>query len=336
MNDKDGKADARAEAAQWYARLQSLPVSRDTLEEFFAWRRLPGHADAFLTVEQLHIAAGQLAGRAAIRAVTEDAYQRGLKRGLGGRSRAVFAAGMAVLLIAGSLFFLPRLSRDQSFLTSIGEQREVALEDGSIVKLDTDSVLSTHYTRDARHIRLVRGQAYFTVAHNAERPFIVDAGPASVTATGTQFDVRRTGDRTDVTLVQGGVDIRSGDSISHLVSGQKLRVQPGQKPVPETADTSSITAWTHGRLLLQGASLTHAIDEVNRYTDHPVRLDDQAFADAKFSGALNTGDVPAFIAAVTALLPLRAVTDETGSVHLVGQAGSIQGRESGTERKGTG
>jgi transmembrane sensor len=106
--------------------------------------------------------------------------------------------------------------------------------------------------------------------------------------------------------------------------------------VPETADTSSITAWTHGRLLLQGASLTHAIDEVNRYTDHPVRLDDQAFADAKFSGALNTGDVPAFIAAVTALLPLRAVTDETGSVHLVGQAGSIQGRESGTERKGTG
>jgi transmembrane sensor len=114
MNDKDGKADARAEAAQWYARLQSLPVSRDTLEEFFAWRRLPGHADAFLTVEQLHIAAGQLAGRAAIRAVTEDAYQRGLKRGLGGRSRAVFAAGMAVLLIAGSLFFLPRLGRDQS------------------------------------------------------------------------------------------------------------------------------------------------------------------------------------------------------------------------------
>ena len=318
MSEGDGKAGARAEAAQWYARLQTLPVSHKTLEEFFAWRKLPGHADAFLAVDELHNATGQLAGRSSMQDATEAAYQRGLERGRRGRYRAACGGALAVVLIVGDMFFLPRSGPDRRFSTGIGEQREVALADGSIVKLDTDSALSTHFTRDARHIRLERGQAYFTVAHNAELPFIVDAGSASVTATGTQFDVRRIGDQTDVTLVQGGVDVRSGDSISHLFSGQALHVVPRQKLAPGAADTASSTAWTHGRLVLDSVPLAHAIDEVNRYTDHPVRLDDRAFADAKFSGSLTTGDVPSFIAAVTAILPLRAVTDDKGSVHLVG------------------
>jgi transmembrane sensor len=317
MNDNDGKADAQAEAAQWYARLQSLPVSHKTLEAFFAWRNLPGNEDAFLAVDELHNAAGRLAGRPSIQAAAQAAYQRGLERGRKGRYSVAWAGGMAALLVAGSVFFMPWPSHDKSFSTGIGEQREVALEDGSIVKLDTDSALSTHFTRDARRIHLVRGQAYFTVAHNAKLPFIVDASSVSVVATGTQFDVRRTNEQTDVTLVQGGIDIHAGESISHLTPGQKLRVVPGRKSVPEVADMASSTAWMHGRLVFDNVSLVQAVNEVNRYTNHPVRLDNRAFADAKFSGSLATGDVPSFVAAVTALLPLRAVTDETGSVHLV-------------------
>lgn len=317
MNDNDGKADARAEAAQWYARLQSLPVSIKTLKAFFAWRSLPGNDDAFLAVDELHNAAGRLAARPSIRAAAEAAYQRGLERGRKGRYRAAWAGGMAALLVASVVFFMPLPSHDGSFSTDIGEQREVALEDGSIVKLDTDSALSTRFTREARRLNLVHGQAYFTVAHNAKLPFIVDAGSVSVVATGTQFDVRRTSDQIDVMLVQGGVDIRVGKGSSHLTPGQKLRVVPGQKPVPEAADMASSTAWTHGRLVFDNVSLAQAINEVNRYTNHPICLDNQAFADAKFSGSLAIADVPSFVAAVTAMLPLRAVTDETGSVHLV-------------------
>ena len=230
---------------------------------------------------------------------------------------AALAAGVAAFLVAGGAFLAPWSSHDRSVSTRIGEQREVTLEDGSIVNLDTDSALSILFSRHARHVHLVRGQAYFTVAHSPDLPFIVDAGSVKVTATGTQFDVRQVGNRIDVTLVQGGVNIRSGDSISRLVSGQKLRVLPGRKPVPEMADLALANAWTHGHLVLDGVSLAHAIDEVNRYTDRPVRLADPTYAGAKFSGSLKTGDVPGFVAAVTAMLPLRAVTDKAGSVHLV-------------------
>ena len=318
MTDNDGKANAQAEAAQWYARLKTLPVSLKTLDEFFVWRRQPGNLDAFLAVEELYDTTGRLADCSSIRAATDAAYQRGLDQGRRGRNRVALASGLAALLIAGGALFTPWAGHDQSFSTSVGETREVALSDGSIVKLDTDSALTTHFTHEARHVRLRRGQAYFTVAHDAELPFIVDAGSASVTATGTQFDVRRIGDQTLVTLIQGGVDIRSGDSLSHLASGQKLRVVPGQKLVPEAVDTANFTAWTRGRLVLDGVPLSQAIDEVNRYTDHPVSLDDRSFADVRFSGTLTTGDVPAFIAAVTALLPLRTVTDRNGSAHLIG------------------
>ncbi|WP_298687402.1 FecR domain-containing protein [uncultured Sphingomonas sp.] len=318
MTDNDGKAEAQAEAAQWYARLKTLPVSLKTLDEFFVWRRQPGNVDAFLAVEELYDTTGRLAERSSIQAATDAAYQRGLVRGRRGPNRVALASGLVALLVAGGVLFTSWYGRDQSLTTGVGETREVALSDGSIVELDTDSALTTHFTHDARHVRLTRGQAYFTVAHNAELPFIVDAGSASVTATGTQFDVRRAGDQTVVTLVQGGVDIRSGNSLSHLTSGQKLRVVPGQKLVPETVDTASSTAWTRGRLVLDGVPLSQAIDEVNRYADHPVRLDDPSYAEVRFSGTLTTGDVAAFVAAVTAILPLKSVTERNGSVHLIG------------------
>jgi transmembrane sensor len=242
-----------------------------------------------------------------------------------GWQRAALAAGVAAFLVAGGVFLAPWSSHDRSVSTRIGEQREVTLEDGSIVNLDTNSALSIHFSRHARHVHLVRGQAYFTVAHSPNLPFIVDAGSVKVTATGTQFDVRQIGDRIEVTLVQGGVDIRSGDSLSRLVSGQKLRILPGRNTVPERVDLALATAWTHGQLVLDGVSLAHAIEEVNRYTDRPVRLADPTYADAKFSGSLKIGDIPGFVAAVTAMLPLRPVTDKAGSVRLVvGQEGQDQ------------
>src|SRR5690606_5015875 len=76
------------------------------------------------------------------------------------------------------------------YATKVGERLNVRLEDGSIVALNTATVLEVAYSPGRRDVRLVRGQALFEVARNHDRPFIVTAGDRRVTALGTAFDVR--------------------------------------------------------------------------------------------------------------------------------------------------
>src|SRR3546814_6073782 len=75
----------------------------------------------------------------------------------------------------------------QRYATAIGQQHDVALEDGSRVRLDTNSALVVRYSRKHRDVVLERGRAQFDVAHAPQRPFTVHAGPGTVRAVGTQF-----------------------------------------------------------------------------------------------------------------------------------------------------
>jgi transmembrane sensor len=94
-----------------------------------------------------------------------------------------------------------------SYRTAIGEQRIVRLEDGSRVSLNSDTQIDIKLTDAMRHVTLVRGEAFFEVAHNPSRPFVVTAGNHDVTAVGTSFLVRYDPDATAVTLVEGQVTV---------------------------------------------------------------------------------------------------------------------------------
>src|SRR3546814_4203377 len=98
----------------------------------------------------------------------------------------------------------------QRYATAIGQQHDVALEDGSRVRLDTNSALVVRYSRKHRDVVLERGRAQFDVAHAPQRPFTVHAGPGTVRAVGTQFQVRHQDDAVQV--------IRSEEHTSELQS----------------------------------------------------------------------------------------------------------------------
>lgn len=329
MNDNAGHdGDALAQAARWRATLGTLPVSADTLKAFFAWRRIPGNDEAFETVEALDTRTRHLAGRPAIEVATRSAWARG-----GMRSRRSCRSLRAIAICAGivatvGILWSQWLIDRESFATGIGQRREIVLRDGSTVMLDTDTRLSIRFSSGARDVRLEQGQAFFTVAHDKARPFTVRAGEDVVVATGTQFDVRHEGEATLVALVRGGVDVRSdGDTAGHLTPGQQWRESKDVAPIIETVALDRIAAWTHGRVDLDHAPLGDAIAEVNRYLNRHVVLDAEDHAHERISGSLRAGDAHYFVVAVTAILPLVAVTDGEGAIHLrdrpAGRSGAI-------------
>jgi transmembrane sensor len=106
------------------------------------------------------------------------------------RNKLMALAASVVLLVGVAGWFALRYSDNRVLETAVGEQRRITLADGSQVDLAPDSRVSTRFTLARRDVRLVRGQAFFVVAHNAVRPFIVHANNLTVTAVGTEFDVR--------------------------------------------------------------------------------------------------------------------------------------------------
>ncbi|WBO24306.1 FecR family protein [Sphingomonas abietis] len=317
-DEEDLSGDSRAQAAQWLVRLRTLPVSRATLEGFFRWRRDDANAAAFAEAERFWEDVGQIADSPRIIAETRAALKRRRVRPRFGvvRTRYAVVALCLCVLLVGS-FSVRNVFSGQTYQTVVGERRLIELADGSQVRLDADTRIFVRFGHARRRVELSRGQAFFSVAHNTSRPFSVTADGASVTATGTRFDVRHVGPTIAVTLVQGGVQVQIDRAApTHLVAGQQWTVRPGEHPVVRAVDTMQATAWTQGRIVLDGMPLGEAIAEVNRYAAHPVRLEAADYAEERIGGSFEAGDVSSFVEAVTTLLPLHAERLEDGTTRL--------------------
>lgn len=310
-------AKAAEEAAMWLARLNSRVVDTAELEQFFAWRRIPHNAIAYDALDSHWTASLSLADDPEIESALRSALDvRKIPARSVGR-RLAMVAGFAVFL-AAAVFLL--LARDPVLETATGEQRLVQLDDGSRVRLDTDTRMSVNIG-SRRMIHLHQGRAFFEVAHDPSRPFVVAVGDAQVRALGTKFEIDGVGANVQVALVEGRVDVsakstRNTPRSVQLGPGEAITVSrngPG-KVVP--ADISAITAWTQGRLDFHGTPLAEAVSEVNRYARTPIRLKTKRWAEQRVNGGFAVGDVQAFIEAVTTLYPLNAVTNKDGSIEL--------------------
>src|SRR3546814_10417550 len=154
----------------------------------------------------------------------------------------------------------------------------------SRVVLDTDSDLQVQYGKRERRLTLLKGRADFQVQHDTDRPFVVLVGDASVTATGTQFQVRASGEAGIVTLLEGQVVVaardgkRSSDQVT-LRKGERVAIRPdGRLDAPERlsqTDMASARGWPEGMLVVRDWPLSRLEAEMNRYTATPIRLADQ-------------------------------------------------------------
>lgn len=320
MNDRTvSKTRVQKEASAWFARLHTREIPADALEAFRRWRQRPGHREAYADVEALWRRSGDLRDDPDIEAALNDALNPPTTSSRKGSVRGPLlgAAGLATAVVAAGAYWV--WSRDV-LTTDVGEQRIVRLDDGSRVRLDTDTKLRIHFNAQRRHVQLESGQAFFEVATDAERPFTVQAAGTTVRAVGTKFDVRRDGDRVRAVLVEGVIEVRS------LSDGQPKRwtLRPGEqistalaRPEPMAVDVQAATSWTTGRIVLDRVPLRLAIEEVNRYSHRQITLEDPQVRNLAVSGAFDSGDTDAFVTAVTSIYPLVAERGSNGDVRLV-------------------
>lgn len=326
MAEKIPKIDrALQEAADWLTLLNSRTVSTASVAEFRAWRSDPANAAAYDSVESVWKRTLRLKGDPELQKILLNARKpkRGIRgalnrpggRGLAAASVAVLAG---VLVLAGLRFF----DTGESYSTRVGEERLVRLDDGSRVRLDTDTKVRVQLTGKKRRVELTRGRAFFEVAHDASRPFVVVADRTDIRALGTQFDVRRDGSRVDVILVEGRVLVKGPDATGEgrwiLKPGQTLQLDQSSRGAGRVTSiqTEAATSWTTGKLTFSALPLGAAVDEVNRYSPNKVVLDVAALASTPVSGVFNSGDTNAFVAAVCDLYDLKAERDADGTVRL--------------------
>jgi transmembrane sensor len=225
----------------------------------------------------------------------------------------------------------PAAQQVAEYRTEHGERRELALDDGSVVALNTRSHLTTAFRDHERRVSLVSGEALFDVAHDPSRPFIVEVGGHEVRAVGTSFDVYARDDgRTVVTVVEGLVETRttSGPPATALLRpGDRIELVPGDRlPAPSRVDATAATAWRHGMLVFDDRPLEDIVSEFHRYTAFDIRFAQADLGALRMSGSFNLEDIDAFFAALEATRAVTVDASEDGRRIVIRSAGDTSGQ----------
>ncbi|WGU42061.1 MULTISPECIES: FecR family protein [unclassified Phenylobacterium] len=317
MDGRDPIAkETRDEAARWYAKLNNTTITTQCLREFREWRNIGDNRQAYDDIDAFWKRIEALKADEEIKAAAQEA----LDRKKPGRPGPVLKGLIAAFLVASSgaaLVYGYRAYMGTAYSTDVGEQRLVRLADGSRLHIDTDSQLRVRMRPSERSIVLVRGQAFFEVAHDPARPFVVQSNGTSVRALGTRFDVRQDKDGVQVILVEGKVQVMSATSGRSwtLAPGEEIRTSTAA-PAPRPIDAVAATSWTSGRLVFQDQPLQSAIEQVNRYSATKVVLGEAGLARTPVSGSFETGDTEAFVGAVKDLYGLKVASRTAREIRL--------------------
>lgn len=291
--------------------LRSLPISLDQMNEWLQEARDAPDEPIPLTRAGRPLADDAERSEASIAMQPAAADERRVSRMRWGAAAAVAVAVLGAL----------SLSRWEAgrYATGLGEQRVFTLADGSVVSLNTQSALKVDLSSNRRAITLLKGEAFFRVAHDASRPFEVQAGEATVRAVGTQFNVRMAAQATVVSVLDGTVEVREAAKAlgSAAEPAFALRITKGEEtqiPAPSArlADQSPLTrssdraaqraaAWTQGRVDFDTASLIDVIAEFQRYQTLSVQIDDRATEELKLTGSFDVHDPDSALAYVATI-----------------------------------
>lgn len=300
------------EAAAWAWRLDSSTVSAADRQAYEAWlRQDPRHVRASKELSSVWQSLDVLAE--AKRNEKIATFMEPSRHSRAVRWRWGIAAAAVLAAVAVGVAWLQHGSELQVLATAVGQRRNIVLADGSVVALNTNTILETNLRRRTREIFLRKGEAHFQVAHDASRPFLVHAGDAVVRAVGTEFEVRVLPDQHVAVVVnEGRVEVRPAIAPTvqaparALAAGQRLSTANRDYAITTVSaeQLSSQLAWREGAIIFDGQRLADAIVEVERYTDVRIIVSDPATAALQVGGRFRTGDVQEFFDALQAALPV--------------------------------
>jgi transmembrane sensor len=216
-----------------------------------------------------------------------------------GRSLMIWVAAAAAILTVGvgtaweqgwltNHMETPAIAETR-FASPPGRRATIRLADGSRVTLDSDSAVVARFSAKRREVELLRGQAYFEVAHDGARPFVVSAAGSSVTDLGTEFDVMIKPQGMRVVLVKGSVTVTDKDVRLTLLPGQGYDSAPATRGLLRVDDMKQSLTWRAGYLEFRGETLADAVAEMNRHSRSRIVLADPSIANLSVTGRFEAG-----------------------------------------------
>jgi transmembrane sensor len=298
-------AAVEAEAAQWVIRFDSGEATAEDHAKFLEWQaKSPQHREAAARLTRLW---------SDLDAAKELAQPVAAPRAKPKWRWPLVAAAASLLLVIGG-YPLYRSAREvppvvTNYQTKIGVQKTVTLADGSTVQLNTNTAIRVEMSGARRDVHLLRGEAYFEVAHDERRPFAVFAGHGLVRDIGTAFDVRLDPHAVDVTVVKGNVELAAlaredGETheqhLGNLAAGQNAVFSRKVERLSLVSDTliNRRLAWRQGVLVYSGEPLAEVVADYNRYSDIKLEVADAKLGALQVGGYFEIGKNAAFLEAL--------------------------------------
>jgi transmembrane sensor len=197
----------------------------------------------------------------------------------------------------------------------------LVLTDGTQVSLDANSRLLVQYDEHVRQVTLTKGEALFDVTKHQARPFVVVIGNRKVIALGTSFEVRRDDPAASafaVTLMEGRIAVeplawpntlpsQQVLGLTLLTPGQRLQFAANGADRVDSPSIDRVTAWQHGQIIFEDASLREAAEEFNRVGPARLRIAEGVSRDIRVGGVFRIADPMSFARAMANAYPLRIV-----------------------------
>jgi transmembrane sensor len=300
--------DIETQAAAWLEHRNHAEWSEEDQAAFDAWLvQSLAHRVAYLRLEE----AWRFADRLTALKSTPSLRKAGSALPW---SRIVAGAVAACVVIAIVAIAVPLRSSkpaEQVYATGVGGTKRLALADGSQIELNTDTVIRIAKEGQTRKVWLDKGEAYFQVVHNANRPFVVVAGKHRLLDLGTKFLVREDKDRLHVSVLEGRVQYEStshdaSPSPTYLGAGDVLVATAKTRSVVRagTTEISNALGWRMGVITLDNTTLADAAREFNRYSTRKLVVGPGA-AQLRIMGTFQAGNADAFAAVVQDIFKLH-------------------------------
>ena len=319
---------ALAAAAEWFARLGDETADEAERQRWHEWlAAAPEHAQAWARVEMIAQPFSRLranAPPACSRQALLEARREPRRQAL--RLLGVGAMALGGLSVLGAA--LPRPAQWQvlaaltaDLRTAVGETRQLELDDGSQLSLNTATRVKVDYNDELRRIVLYDGEILLDSGvdrRSVPRPLVVDTVHGRVTALGTRFSVRSVGGQTEVDVFAGAVRLApvDGDRTVIVETGESGRLTTRQAAGHGSA-AAAREGWTKGLLIADNVPLADFLAELGRYTTVKLEVESRV-SQLRLVGVYRIGnperDLPLILAALEGSLPLQV--ERAGHDHL--------------------
>lgn len=192
-----------------------------------------------------------------------------------------------------------KIAFHEDYRTAIGQNRRIVLRDGSVIFLGGASRISVDFDKRERGVELLAGEALFSVTKDADRPWVLQSGKAVVTVHGTLFNVKREPDSSEITLLEGLVDVRprgKSEQARKLLPEMQISVADnGRMSAPQRVDVHKVTGWREGILHFNESPLAAVVADLNRYSARQVVIDSRQIEAVKVSGSVRLDSIDDWI-----------------------------------------